>query len=46
MLALLESGLDMTPMITHRFPASDWQQAFNLMETRKAGKVILDWNKI
>ena len=46
MLALLESGLDMTPMITHRFPASDWQQAFDLMETRKAGKVILDWNKI
>jgi len=46
MLALLESGLDMTPMITHRFPASDWQTAFDLMETRKAGKVILDWNKI
>jgi len=46
MLALLDSGLDMTPMITHRFPASDWQEAFDLMETRKAGKVILDWTKI
>jgi len=46
MLALLDSGLDMSAMITHRFPASDWQQAFDLMETRKAGKVILDWTKI
>lgn len=46
MLALLDSGLDMTNMITHRFEAPDWQQAFDLMETRKAGKVILDWTKI
>jgi threonine 3-dehydrogenase len=46
MLALLDSGLDMSAMITHRFPASDWQRAFDLMETRKAGKVILDWTQI
>jgi len=46
MLALLDSGLDMSNMITHRFPARDWQKAFDLMETRKAGKVILDWSKI
>jgi len=46
MLALLDSGLDMTGMITHRFPARDWQAAFDLMETRKAGKVILDWSQI
>ena len=46
MLALLDSGLDMSKMITHRFPARDWQQAFDLMETRKAGKVILDWSQI
>ena len=46
MLALLDSGLDMSAMITHRFPASDWQKAFDLMETRKAGKVILDWSQI
>ena len=46
MLALLDSGLDMSAMITHRFEAKDWQQAFNLMETRKTGKVILDWTKI
>ncbi len=46
MLALLDSGLDMSAMITHRFPARDWQTAFDLMETRKAGKVILDWSQI
>jgi threonine 3-dehydrogenase len=46
MLALLDSGLDMSPMITHRFAARDFQQAFDLMETAKTGKVILDWNEI
>ena len=46
MLALLDSGLDMTPMITHRFAARDFQQAFDLMETAKSGKVILDWSEV
>jgi threonine 3-dehydrogenase len=43
MLAMLDSGLDMSGMITHRFPADDYQAAFDLMLTGKAGKVILDW---
>ena len=46
MLALLDSGLDVTPMITHRFKARDFQQAFDLMETGETGKVILDWNEM
>ena len=46
MLALLDSGLDVRPLITHRFAARDWQQAFELMETGKAGKVILDWTQV
>jgi threonine 3-dehydrogenase len=46
MLALINGGLDMNPMITHRFPARDWQAAFDLMETGKAGKVILDWTDL
>ncbi|WP_189583739.1 L-threonine 3-dehydrogenase [Litorimonas cladophorae] len=46
MLALLDSGLDMSEMITHRFAARDWQKAFDLMETRKAGKVVLDWTQL
>lgn len=46
MLALLDSGLDMSPMITHRFAAKDFQKAFDLMETGKTGKVILNWNEL
>jgi len=46
MLALLDSGLDVSAMITHRFPAREFQKAFDLMESGKSGKVILDWNEI
>ncbi len=46
MLALIDSGLDMSPMITHRFAARDFQEAFDLMETGKSGKVILNWNEL
>ncbi len=46
MLAMIDSGLGMSPLITHRFPASDFQKAFDLMETGKTGKVILDWTQI
>ncbi len=46
MLAMIDSGLDMKPMITHRFPARDFQKAFDLMETGRTGKVILDWNVV
>lgn len=46
MLAMIDSGLDMSPMITHRFAARDFQEAFDLMETGKTGKVILDWTQI
>lgn len=46
MLALIDSGLDMSGMITHRFAANDYQEAFELMLTGKAGKVILDWTNV
>lgn len=46
MLALLDSGLDMNPMITHHFDVMDFQKAFDLMETGKTGKVILDWTTL
>ncbi len=42
-IAMLQSGLDLSPVITHHFPAEDFQKAFDLMLTRKSGKVILDW---
>jgi threonine 3-dehydrogenase len=40
---MLTSGLDITPVITHRFPADDFQKAFDIMEEGNCGKIILDW---
>lgn len=44
MLAMIDSGLDMKPMITHRFKEDDFQEAFDLMETGQTGKVLLEWS--
>ena len=43
MLAMLDNGLDVSGMITHRFAADDYQEAFEVMLTGQCGKVILDW---
>ncbi len=43
MSSMLQSGLDISPVITHRFPADDYLQAFELMESGQSGKIILDW---
>ena len=40
---LLQSGLDITPIITHRFAAEDFQEGFDAMLSGQCGKVILDW---
>ena len=40
---LLESGLDLTPIITHQFPAEEYQQGFDLMSSGNCGKIILNW---
>ena len=44
MIALLESGLDISPIITHRFPAGDFEEGFGEMIGGNSGKVVLDWN--
>jgi threonine 3-dehydrogenase len=44
MTAMIQSGLDITPAITHRMPADDFAQAFEIMQDGQAGKVILDWS--
>ena len=44
MAALLQSGLDLSPVITHRYGIDDFQRGFDDMRTGQAGKVILDWN--
>lgn len=43
MSALLESGLDVMPVVTHRFEKEDFEEAFQTMITGKSGKVILNW---
>jgi len=43
MTVFLQSGLDIRPVITHRFPYEDFRPAFDLMSTGQCGKVILEW---
>ncbi len=43
MTAMIQSGLDITPVVTHRFPIADFKQAFEVMRTGQSGKVVLDW---
>lgn len=43
MTSMLQSGLDLSPVITHRFALSDYQEAFRIMDSGQSGKVILDW---
>jgi threonine 3-dehydrogenase len=43
MTVMLESGLDITPVITHRFPFKDFEQGFAAMKSGNSGKVILQW---
>ncbi len=40
---MLLSGLDVSPIITHRFHYSEFQKAFEIMEQGNAGKIILEW---
>jgi threonine 3-dehydrogenase len=42
-IAMLESGLDIRRVITHRFAASDYRQAFEIMGKGESGKIVLDW---
>ncbi|MFD2532618.1 L-threonine 3-dehydrogenase [Gracilimonas halophila] len=41
---MLISGLDVSPIITHRFHIDDFQKAFDIMEAKNCGKVILSWD--
>lgn len=45
MAAMVESGLDLTPLITHRFHYTDFEQGFAAMNTGNSGKVILSWEE-
>ncbi len=43
MCAMLQSGLNITPIVTHRFAVEDYAQGFEIMASGQSGKVILDW---
>jgi threonine 3-dehydrogenase len=43
MASMLQSGLNIEPVITHRFPIESFQDAFELMESGQSGKIILNW---
>jgi len=44
MTVMIESGLDISPVITHQFCWRDFEKGFEAMRTGEAGKVILDWS--
>ena len=45
MTSMLQSGLDITPVITHRLDVDDFQQGFDAMRSGQSGKVVLKWSE-
>ena len=43
MTVMLHSGLDIKPVITHRFPYADFEAAFQVMDSGNSGRVLLNW---
>jgi threonine 3-dehydrogenase len=45
MSVMLASGLDISPVVTHRFGYREFEQAFAIADSGQSGKVILDWSE-
>jgi len=43
MTVMLQSGLNLAPVITHHFPYAEFDEAFQVMESGQSGKIILNW---
>jgi threonine 3-dehydrogenase len=43
MTVMLQSGLDLAPVVTHRYPSTDFQRGFDAMLSGDCGKVVLTW---
>jgi threonine 3-dehydrogenase len=43
MTSMIQSGLNIAPIITHHFPYTDFEKGFEIMRSGQSGKVILDW---
>lgn len=46
MASLIQSGLDISPVITHTLPVDEFEKGFEVMNQGKSGKVILDWTHL
>jgi len=46
MTMMIQTGLDITPIITHRFDCTDFEEAFNVMRSGQSGKVVLNWKEL
>lgn len=44
MASLLQSGLDLSPILTHSMSVDDFQEGFDIMTSGQSGKVVLDWS--
>ncbi len=44
MANLIQSGLDLNPVLTHRFPVDQFNAGFEIMRSGQSGKVILEWD--
>jgi threonine 3-dehydrogenase len=46
MTALIQTGLDISPIITHRFPYTEFEEAIQLMKSGNSGKIVLNWSEL
>jgi threonine 3-dehydrogenase len=46
MSVMIHSGLDITPVITHRYSYAEFEQGFAAMRSGQTGKVVLDWTSL
>jgi len=42
---MIQGGMDLRPLITHRFGYTEYSKAFEVMRSGESGKVILDWTE-
>ena len=46
MMAMIEAGLDLSPVLTHRYHYTEFEEAFAVMNSGQSGKVVLDWTEV
>ena len=43
MTQMIRSGLDISNVLTHKFPVDEYEKAFQIMESGNCGKIVLEW---